>query len=388
MIDFEFYNPTKIIFGRDALSHLIQEVPQYGRRILLVYGGGSIKRMGLYDRVMCILRSIDAQVWELGGVRPNPRLGLVRQGVEMCRAHDIELVLAVGGGSSIDTAKAIANGACYDGDVWDLFTGKGKNTRALPIGVVLTIPAAGSEMSNSSVITREEDLCKVGRKTPLNFPEFSILNPEFAFSLPAYQRACGIVDIMAHMMERYFTRVEHVELTDGLIESALRTVMDNALVLAGNPTDYDAWAEVMWAGSLAHNTLLQTGRIGDWASHKIEHELSAVYDIAHGAGLAIIFPAWMKYVLTRGGEEKLSQFARQVMKVTCDDDQAAAEEGIARLEAFYHSLGLQTTLHEIGIGDEDFDRMAEHAAALMGGKVGEFVKLTADDIRAIYRLAL
>ena len=390
MIDFTFHNPTRIHFGKDSLSHLKEEVLRYGKRVLLVYGGGSIKRIGLYDQVMNILNELGATVWELGGVQPNPRLSLVYKGIDMCRENGVELVLAVGGGSAIDTAKAIVSGACYDGDAWDLFTGKGTNTETLPLGTIVTIPAAGSEMSNSCVITREEDQCKRGRNTPLNFPCFSILNPEYTYSLPPYQTACGVVDIMAHMMERYFTQVENVELTDRLTEGALRTVINNAPIVFEKPEDYDARAEIMWAGCLAHNTLYQTGRVGDWASHKLEHELSALYDIAHGAGLAIIFPAWMKYTLPRGGEKKLAQFATRVFDVPEDFGtlEEIALEGIRRLEAFYRSLGLTTTLHENGIGTEDFDRMADRCAAMMGGSVGFFVKLNAADCKAIYELAL
>ena len=389
MIDFTFHNPTRIHFGRTALSHLREELDRFGSRVLLVYGGGSIKRIGLYDQVMAILNEAQAQVWEISGVQPNPRLQLVYDGIELCRAHNVQLVLAVGGGSAIDTAKAIANGACYDGDVWDLFTGKGSNTEVLPLGTIVTLPAAGSEMSDSAVITREEDQCKRGRNTPLHFPKFSILNPEYTFSLPPFQTACGVVDIMAHMMERYFTQVENVELIDCMTEGALRTAMNNAPIVLEKPDDYNARAEIMWTGCLAHNTLFQTGRIGDWASHKIEHELSALYDIAHGAGLAIVFPAWMKYVLDRGGEKKLAQFARNVMGVeAAGSERETALEGIARLERFYRSLGLVTTLHESGIDDRDFDRMAERCAAMMGGTVGKFVPLTAEDCKAIYQLAL
>ena len=390
MIDFTFHNPTRIHFGRNALSHLAEEVKLYGTRVLLVYGGGSIKRIGLYDQVMEILNGCGAQVWEVAGVQPNPRLSLVYKGIDLCREHGVELVLAVGGGSAIDTAKAIANGACYDGDAWDLFTGKGANKEVLPLGTIVTLPAAGSEMSNSSVITREEDQCKRGRNTPFNFPKFSILNPEYTYTLPPFQTACGVVDIMAHMMERYFTKVENVELTDRMTEGALRTVMNNAPIALANPEDYNARAEIMWTGCLAHNTLFQTGREGDWASHKLEHELSALYDIAHGAGLAIVFPAWMKYVLSRGGEKKLAQFAVRVLDVDENFGTAAeiAAEGIKRLEAFYRSLGLTTTLSENGIGTQDFDRMAERCCAMVGGSVGVFVRLKPEDCKAIYELAL
>lgn len=390
MIDFSLQIPTKIDFGRDSLSHLEEEVRRYGTRVLLVYGGGSIKRIGLYDKVMTILNGLNCRVWEISGVKPNPRLGLVRDGVTLCKEQQIQLVLAVGGGSAIDTAKAIANGACYDGDPWDLFEGKGKNDHVLPLGVIVTIPAAGSEMSDSSVITREDDLCKRGRNTPLNYPKFSILNPEYTFSLPAFQTACGAVDIMAHMMERYFTNTESVELIDRMTEGALKTVIHNATIVLKQPEDYDAQAEIMWAAALAHNGLLGTGRVTDWASHKLEHELSALYDIAHGAGLAIIFSAWMKYVLSKGCVGKLRQFAVRVFDVPEDfgTDEAIAMEGIARLERFYRSLGLTTTLHENGIGEENLGRMAQRAVAMGGGKLGNYYPIHEEDAQAIYRLAL
>lgn len=390
MKDFSFQNPTRIHFGRDALRHLSDEVNRYGKRVLMVYGGGSIKRTGVYDDVLAQLKAADAQVWELSGVQPNPRLSLVREGIAICRKEQIQLVLAVGGGSAIDTAKAIVNGACYDGDVWDLYEGKGSNDTALPLGVVLTIPAAGSEMSRSSVITREEDWCKRGRNAYTNFPTFSILNPEYSFTLPPYQTACGIVDIMAHMMERYFTMEEHVELTDRLIEGALVTVINNAPIVMEKPDDYDARAEITWAGALAHNTLLDTGRVGDWASHKLEHELSALYDVAHGAGLAVMFPAWMKFVLPRGGARKLAQFAERVLGVPAgfgSTDEIAAE-GIRRLEAFYQSLGMPITLAGLGIDGSRIPEMAARAVAMAGGLLGGFVPLTAEMAEEVYKLAL
>ncbi len=390
MIDFSFQNPTRIHFGRNALDKLPQEVERYGQRVLLVYGGGSIKRTGVYGDVMAKLNEAGAQVWELAGVQPNPRLSLVREGIAICRKEQIQLVLAVGGGSAIDTAKAIVNGACYDGDVWELYEGKGSNQTALPLGVVLTIPAAGSEMSRSSVITREEDWCKRGRNAYTNFPTFSILNPEYSFTLPPFQTACGIVDIMAHMMERYFTMEENVELTDRLIEGALITVINNAPIVMEKPDDYAARAEITWAGALAHNTLLDTGRVGDWASHKLEHELSALYDIAHGAGLAVMFPAWMKYVLPRGGAKKLAQFAMRVLNVapSFGSEEAIATEGISRLEAFYRSLGLVTTLGGMQIDDSRIPEMAARAVAMAGGRLGGFVPLDAAMAEEVYRLAL
>ena len=389
MIDFVFQNSAKMIFGRDALSHLAEEVQAVGERVLLCTGGGSVKRIGLYDQVMEILRQASVQVWEISGVQPNPRLSLARKGIALCREHEIQLVLALGGGSTIDTAKVVADGALYDGDVWDFYTGKAAPKQALPVGCILTLPAAGSEMSYSAVITNEDGMIKRGVNSITHVPRFSLLNPEWTFSLPPYQTACGCVDIMAHMMERYFTRVEHVELTDRLIEAGLKTVLHNAPIVMEKPNDYDARAEIEWAGSLAHNTLLQTGRIGDWGSHKLEHELSAAYDIAHGAGLAIVFPAWMKYVLPTGAA-KLCQFATRVFDVPEDfgTQEEIALEGIARLEAFYRSLGMPTRLHEAGIGEERLEEMARRASPDDQHPVGAYCKLTANEIVKIYRLAL
>ena len=390
MHNFQYYTPTKVVFGKDTekqTGSLVKE--QGGKKVLIHYGGGSVIRSGLLDRVKASLAAEHIDFVELGGAVPNPRLGLVYEGIELCKKEGVDFILAVGGGSAIDSAKAIGYGAVNEGEVWDFYDYKRQPSHCLPIGVVLTIAATGSEMSDSCVITREEDLCKRGRNTPLNFPKFSILNPEFTYTLPPFQTACGVVDIMAHMMERYFTRVTHVELIDRMTEGALKTVVGNAPIVMHEPENYDARAEIMWAGCLAHNTLLQTGRIGDWASHKLEHELSALYDIAHGAGLAIVFPAWMKYALAHGGEAKLAQFAVRVFDVPISGDDAAdAAEGILRLEAFYRSLGLTTTLTENGIGDTDFGRMAERAVAMAGGTLGQFVPLKAADCEAIYRLAL
>lgn len=388
MIDFVFHNPTKIIFGRDALTHLAEEVRRYSDKVLLVYGGGSVKRIGLFDQVTKILGDVGATFWELPGIVPNPRLKPVYRGIDLCREHGIGLILALGGGSAIDTAKAIANGCLYDGDVWDFYTGKAVPKESMPLGVILTIPATGSEMSNSSVIMKEEGLLKRGLNCESNFPRFSLLNPEYTFSLPPYQTACGCVDIMAHMMERYFTRVENVELTDRLIEAGVRTVLNNAPLVMRNPEDYDARAELMWTGTIAHNTLLQTGRVGDWASHKIEHELSALYDIAHGAGLAIIFPAWMKYVLP-GGEAKLKQFAVRCFDVPeqFGDDTQIALEGVRRLENFYQSLGMPTRLSQAGIGEDRLAEMANKTLPNDEATLGFYRKLTRRDIYEIYRLA-
>ncbi len=388
MIDFVFQNPAKMIFGRDALSHLGAEVSRYGKRVLLITGGGSVKRMGLYDQVMEILRGMDARVWELTGIVPNPVLSRVYEGIRLCRDHRIELILALGGGSVIDTGKAIADGVPYAGDVWDFYAGKAAPAESLPLGVICTFPAAGSEMSYSSVITNEETLQKRGFNSLMNVPRFSLLNPEWAFSLPPYQTACGCVDIMAHMMERYFTRVPNVELTDRLIEAGLKTVLHNAPKVMAKPDDYDARAEITWAGSLAHNTLLQTGRVGDWASHKLDHELSALYGLAHGAGLAILFPAWMTYALPTGAG-KLKQFAARVFDVPEDfgTEEEIAREGIRRLRAFYRSLNMPLTLRDANIGDDRLEEMARRALPTEQSTAGEYLPLHWRDALAIYRLA-
>lgn len=390
MNNFTFYSPTLFAFGKGEAARVGSLVRQFGgSRVLLVAGGGSVRKNGAYDAAVDSLKEAGIPWCELWGVQANPRSGKVYEGIGLARKEGVDFLLAVGGGSVIDTAKAIANAACYDGDPWDLFDGTCKNDRVLPLGVIVTIPAAGSEMSDSSVITRESDLCKRGRNTPLNYPKFSILNPEYTYSLPSFQTACGAVDIMAHMMERYFTNTQHVELIDRMTEGALKTVIHNAPIALTQPENYDARAEIMWAAALAHNGLLGTGRVTDWASHRLEHELSALYDIAHGAGLAIVFPAWMKYVLSKGCVSKLRQFAIRVFDVPEDlgADEAIASEGIALLERFYRSLGLPTTLHESGIGEENFDRMAHRAVTMGGGHLGNYYPIHEEDALAIYRLA-
>jgi alcohol dehydrogenase YqhD (iron-dependent ADH family) len=324
----------------------------------------------------------------LGGVKPNPRLSLVYEGVRLCKAHGLGLVLAVGGGSAIDSAKAIAMGAVTEADVWDFYLGKGAPAAALPVGTVLTIPAAGSEASTGTVITKEEGWLKRAVNSDLIYPRFSILNPELAFTLPAFQVACGATDILSHLMERYFTNVEHVAFTDRLLEATMKTIIAQAPLVLANRRNYDAWAEVMWAGTIAHNNLLNTGRVGDWGSHDIEHEISGVYDVAHGAGLAVVFPAWMKFVLHHD-LRRFVQWAVRVWNVELDvfDPQAAAREGVARMEAFFRSLGLGTTLAELGVKDDRIDEMADKCTD--GGKraVGNFVKLDREAVAKILRLA-
>ncbi|RXI96664.1 iron-containing alcohol dehydrogenase [Anaerobacillus alkaliphilus] len=386
MQDFVFQNRTKIIFGRDKEEVVGQESVIYGKKLLLHYGGGSIKASGLYDRVINSLQEQDIEIIELGGVLPNPRVSLVHEGISLCKEHNIGFILAVGGGSVIDSAKAIAAGAKYDGDVWDFFTGNASVSDSLPIGVVLTIPAAGSETSEGTVITNEDGLYKRAMGHPTLRPQFAILNPVLTYTLPSYQTACGITDMMAHLLERYFTRERNVELTDRLCEATLKTVINNAHTVLEEPTNYDARAEIMWAGTNAHSDLFGTGRIGDWASHDIEHEISGIYDIAHGAGLAIVFPAWMKYVY-KHDVNRFVQFANRVWDVEIDlyNPEKTALAGIKKFEQFLHSIGMPITLNEVEIGDEHFDEMAKKATERW--PLGNFVKLHENDVRHIFDLA-
>ncbi len=387
MQNFVFQNATKIVFGKGVESETGKETAQHSTNVLLHYGGGSIKKSGLYDTISKSLKEAGVHVAELGGVQPNPRLSLVREGIRICREKGIDFILAVGGGSVIDSSKAIAIGVPYAGDVWDFYARKATVTKSMPVGVVLTIPAAGSESSNGSVITKEEGLYKRDAGGECMRPTFAIMNPELTFSLPPYQTACGAADIMAHVMERYFTRVPAVDFTDRLSEATLATIIRNVPIALARPDDYDARAEIMWAGTIAHNDLLGTGRIGDWGSHQIEHELSALYDVAHGAGLAVVFPAWMRHVHTND-VQRFAQFAVRVWGVDYDfqKPERSAMEGIRRLQNFFHQIGLPTTLKELGVPDEkSLDIMARKCTER--GTVGNFIPLATADVRAVYSLA-
>lgn len=385
MENFSFHCQTELIFGKDTQKLVGEKIREYGgKKILLHYGGGSIKRTGLYDEVVASLRGAGLSFIELGGVQPNPRLTLVREGIALCRREGVDFILAVGGGSVIDSAKAMAVGIGYEGDVWDFYAGKAQAQTFVPVATVLTIPAAGSESSKNSVITNEETLIKKGYGNEKNRPVFSILNPELTYTLPFYQTACGISDMLAHVMERYFTQTPEVDVTDRMCEGVMRSIMNIAPRVKTAPKDYDARAELMWASTIAHNDILSCGRVGDWGSHGIEHQLSAVYDLAHGAGLSIIFPAWMKYVY-RENKNRFLQFALRVMDVELAMEKTDANilEAIARLERFYQSLDLPIRLREVGIDDTHFAEMAGRAAPL-----GQFKRLQARDIEEIYRLAL
>jgi hypothetical protein len=386
--NFEFLSPTNIIFGRDTENQVGEETKKYSSKILLHYGGGSIKKTGLYDKVIKSLKEANIDFIELSGVKPNPRLSFVYEGIELCRENDIDFILAVGGGSVIDSAKAIAMGVPYDGDVWDFYAGKATPKEVLPIGVILTIAAAGSEASRSSVITNEDGWYKVGLNCDFTRPKFAIMNPELTFTLPPYQTACGVVDIMAHVMERYFTNVPNVDLTDRLCEGTLKAVIENAPIALEEPENYNARAEIMWASTLAHNDLLSTGRIGDFASHKIEHELSALYDVAHGAGLAVIFPAWMRYVYKQN-MDKFVQFAVRVWNVdfNFESPERTALEGINRMTDFFKRLGMPITLKELNIPEDKLEEMADKATKSDTFQLGNFVKLNKEDVLNILKLA-
>ncbi len=387
MENFTFYAPTYFDFGKQAEEHVGKLVKRFGgSRVLLHYGGGSIKKSGLYDRIKKCLEEESLFFAELGGVKPNPRSGLVYEGIRLCKEQKIDFILAVGGGSTIDSSKAIAAGCCYDGDFWDFYTKKAVIKNALPVGTVLTIAAAGSEGSTNTVITNEETGFKKGAGSDLLRPRFSILNPELTCTLPPYQTAAGATDIMIHICERYFSNTEEVEITDRLCEAVLKTMIHETPRVIKEPDNYEARANIMWAGMLAHNNVCGVGRVQDWASHHIEHELSALYDVTHGAGLAVIAPAWMRYVLTIN-PYKLVQFAERVWEIEPQEtEEQTALKGIEAFEDFLRKIGMPLTFGEIGASESDIDTMTEK---LLTGKEteGNYVKLTADDVKKIYHYA-
>ncbi len=389
MLNFEYTQPTKFVFGRGAELKAGEELKKIGgTKCLIHYGGGSAVRSGLIDRVKESLTEAGVEYVLLGGAVPNPRDTKVYEGIELVKKEKCDCVLAVGGGSAIDSAKAISHGACYDGDFWDLWSGKTKITKTLPMGCVLTLSATGSESSNSSVIMQEKTRLKRGVRSDFNRPRFALMNPELTFTLPKYQIACGATDIMAHIMERYFTNEKEVGVTDYLCEALLKTVIQYAPIAVNNPDNYDAQAQIMWAGTLAHNDTCGVGRLGDWASHQIEHELSAMYDVAHGAGLAVVFPAWMRYTL----DNDVNRFARFAVNVfgcdmNFDNPRQTALCGIERYEAFLKSIGMPVTLSELGAKAEDIPYMAKNTKRGPDGKVGAFVKLDTEDVEAILRIA-
>jgi alcohol dehydrogenase len=387
MNTFTFYNPTKLIFGKGQVEQLKELVPQYGKKVLLVYGGGSIKRNGLYEEVISILNNIDAEVHELPGVDPNPRLSSVREGVEICKENDIDFLLAVGGGSVIDCTKAIAAGAKYDGDAWDLVTKKAFAHEALPFGTVLTLAATGSEMNAGSVITNWDTQEKYGWGSPVTFPQFSILDPVNTFTVPKNHTVYGMVDMMSHVFEQYFNDATNTPLQDRMCESTLRTVIEAAPKLLNDLENYELRETILYSGTIALNGMLQMGYRGDWASHNIEHAISAVYDIPHAGGLAIIFPNWMKHNL-KVNPARFAQMAERVFDVdpTGKTEEETALEGISKLREFWSSIGAPSSLADYDIDDSKLDVMADKA--MVNGEFGNFNKLNKQDVLAILRASL
>ncbi|PGT88862.1 iron-containing alcohol dehydrogenase [Bacillus sp. AFS040349] len=387
MDNFTYYNPTKLIFGKGQVEQLENEVPKYGKKVLVVYGGGSIKRNGLYDKVVQILEKNNLEIFELSGVEPNPRLSTVHRGVEICKKENIDFILAVGGGSVIDCTKAISVGAKYDGDAWDIVTKKHIPTEAVPFGTVLTLAATGSEMNSGSVITNWETKEKYGWGSPLTFPKFSILDPVNTFTVPKDQTIYGIVDMMSHVFEQYFHHTTNTPLQDRFCEATLKTVIETAPKLINDLENYELRETILYSGTIALNGQLQMGYRGDWASHNIEHAVSAVYDIPHAGGLAILFPNWMKHNL----DQNVSRFVQLAVNVfdvdpTGKDDRSVALEGIDKLREFWSSIGAPYRLKDYDINDENIDLMADKA--MINGEFGNFKSLNKDDVVAILTASL
>lgn len=392
MQNFKFYAPTKVVFGKKAEEQLGRLIKEQGcKKVLIHYGGNSAKKSGLLDRIMESLEKEEIEYVTLGGVVPNPHLGKVYEGIELCKKEGVDFILAVGGGSVIDSGKAIGYGMTNEGDVWDFYEKKRRPKACLPIGAVLTIAAAGSEMSDSSVITNENGWLKRGLSSNYCRCRFAVMNPELTYTLPAYQTASGCVDIMMHTMERYFTKETETALTDGISEALLRTVMQSARTLKEEPENYDARAQVMWAGSLSHNDLTGCGTIGDWACHQLEHELGGMFDVAHGAGLAAVWGSWARYVY-KEKPERFAQFAVNVMGVTNDysNPEKTALEGIKRMEEFYHAIDMPTSIRELGVDlTEDQIKELSHKCTFMETRtIGQFKILDKNDIANIYRMAM
>jgi len=391
MKNFEYYAPTKVIFGKDAqmqTGSLIQA--QNCKKVLVHFGGGSAKKSGLLDKVFASLTIAGIDYVTLGGVVPNPRLSKVYEGIELCKKEKVDFILAVGGGSVIDSAKAIGYGMANDCDVWDLYDGKAQATGCLPIGVILTISAAGSEMSNSSVITKEEGGLKRGCNTDYARCKFAIMNPELTYTLPQYQTESGCTDILMHTMERYFTTQRSMEVTDSISEGLMRTVIRNAKILMKAPQSYDARAEIMWAGSLSHNGLTGCGSVGDWACHQLEHELGGMFDVAHGAGLSAVWGSWARYVY-KTNVMRFAQFAVNVLGVLNDfsNPEKTALEGIKAMEDFYRFIGMPTSIREMGVEltDEQIHELAYKCSFKNTRTIGNFQILNMEDIGKIYSMA-
>ena len=393
MDNFNFYSPTEFVFGKDRENECGKYVKKYGgTKVLIHYGGGSAVRSGLLDRVKKSLAAENIPFAELGGVQPNPIDTKVYEGIGLCRAEGVDFILAVGGGSVIDSSKAIAAGALYDGDFWDFYDNKAAVEKALPVGTVLTIAAAGSEGSGNTVITRTDGMWKRGAGGDALRPKFSVMNPELTYTLPAYQTACGATDIMAHVLERYFTNTKEVEITDRLCEAVLCTIIKEVPRVLKDPEDYNARANIMWAGTVAHNNICGVGRKQDWNSHGLEHELSGIYDCAHGAGLAVIMPAWMEFV-TPHNVMRFAQLAVRVFGIAMnfENPEETARLGIKAFRKFLHEIGMPVNFAELGANEEDIPELAEKFSVTKignNGATGGFVKLTKEDAVTIYKIAL
>ena len=392
MIDFVYYAPTEVVFGKKSEEKVAGLVKKYGgHKVLVHYGGKSAKKSGLLDKICGLLEEGNVDYVLLGGVVPNPRLSLVQEGIDLCRKEKVDFLLAVGGGSVIDSCKAIACGVPFDGDVWDIYMGKAEPASYLPVASVLTIPAAGSEMSDASVITNEDGDVKVGYSNPMSRPKFAIMNPVRTFTLPPYQTAAGVTDMMMHTMERYFSQDDDMDLTDAIAEAVLRSMKDNVFKVLADPEDYRARAQVMWGGSVAHNDLTGCGLSSDWATHQLEHELSGMFDVTHGAGLAAIWPSWARYVY----KENISRFVRfavNVMDVPNDftDPEGTALKGIEAMERFYHAIGMPVNIHELigrDITDDEIKEMVRKCSRDGTLTQGSFKVLHPEDMEAIYRMA-
>ncbi|MBR2225233.1 MAG: iron-containing alcohol dehydrogenase [Bacteroidales bacterium] len=392
MRDFVYYAPTEVVFGKESEEQVAGLVKKYGgHKVLVHYGGRSAKKSGLLDKIFALLRQGGVDFIELGGVVPNPRLSLVQQGIDLCRKEKVDFILAVGGGSVIDSSKAIACGVPFDGNVWDIYMGKAEPASYLPVASVLTIPAAGSEMSESSVITNEDGDVKVGYSNPMSRPKFAIMNPVRTFTLPPYQTAAGVTDMMMHTMERYFSPEDDMDFTDALAEALLRSMKENVYKVLADPEDYRARAQIMWGGSVAHNDLTGCGMSGDWATHQLEHELSGMFDVTHGAGLAAIWPSWARYVL-KVNVSRFVRFAVNVMGVPNDftDPEGTALKGIEAMERFYHDIGMPINIHELigrDITDGEIKEMVRKCSRDGAFTQGGFKVLYPKDMEAIYQMA-
>lgn len=392
MLNFDFHNQTRIVFGRDTHKQVGSLIKPLAKKVLLHYGGSSIKKTGLYGEVVSSLSESGVSFVELGGVQPNPRVTLVREGIDLCKRENVDFILAVGGGSAIDSAKAIAMGVYYDGDIWDVYEKSIRLDKAMPVATILTIPAAGSEASNSSVISNTEKEMKRGCTNNITRPVFSIINPELFYTLPKNQIGNGAADMMSHIFERYFTDTISVGLIDGMCESVLKTIIQNAVKVYENPADYDAWCQIGFGGTLAHNDLLGVGRNQDWACHQMEHELSALKDVAHGAGLAVLTPAWMKFVY-KSNINMFTQFAVNVMGVSGSfrEPEDLILTAIDKLSGFFSKIGLPGTLTELGFAESDFELIAKRSTKIAYGEerpLGGIQKLRWQDVYEILKLAL